>query len=115
MGPKMTKTTALLKRVTLFAIAYCAIAALVANLAPFDSLHRFFLLWLSALWLILPAGAVVLFIVVAWTLMAHGQPQIQSEHEGHSDFDLSPKVSTGGHLMMGGLDHSGQPFGVNDD
>lgn len=113
----MTKTTALLKRVTLFAIAYGAIAVLLTTLAPYDSLHRFYLLWLAALWLMLPFGAVALFILVAYTLMSYGKPQIQSERVGRRglDFDHSPKVSTSGQMMISGLDPSGKPFGSSDD
>lgn len=112
----MTKTTALFKRLALFAIAYAAIGVVLTRLVPHTS-DQFLTVWLASLLVMAPYGAGVLFLVVLWTLLTYGQPQVQSEQMGSSeiDFNPSPSVSTSGQPMVNGVDPGGNLFGASDD
>lgn len=113
----MTTTKALLKRVTLFLIAYAAASLLFAWILGFDTVKGFLVTWVAAMGVLAPVGGFMLFLLVWWTWASHGQPAIQTERSGSSslDVDTSPQVSTGGRILVNGRDPSGNVFGGSND
>jgi hypothetical protein len=112
----MSKSMALLKNLTMFLLAFAVLSFLYSYRLPAEEHGGRVVLWIATMMVWAKFAGPVLFVILVWTAIGHGQPSIHSDSESQSMFDddhRGPRASANGEPMRNGLDPSGSAYGTD--